>query len=77
MPRKRKRKRTRITPEIIERMVELRKRGSIYGEISKELGIALQTVAKHMQTKKTGGQKEEGNRRSPRGDEKPRGGGVV
>ncbi len=61
MPRKdleRKRKRARITPEIIEKMVELRKRGSTYGEISKELGVSFQTVAMHMQAKKLGGRKK-------------------
>jgi orotate phosphoribosyltransferase-like protein len=58
MSRKRKRKRMRITPEIIEKMVGLRKRGFTYKKISKELGVALQTVAKHIQTKKMGGRKK-------------------
>ncbi len=55
MPRKGERKRARITPEIIEKMVELRKQGFTYKEISRELGIAFQTVAMHMQKEKMGG----------------------
>ncbi|GAI15679.1 unnamed protein product, partial [marine sediment metagenome] len=58
MPRKnleRKRKRARITPEIVERMVELRKRGFTYKKIARELGIAFQTVAKHMRDEGLGG----------------------
>ena len=57
MPRKRKRKRTRITPEILERMVDLRKRGLIYKEIAEKLGIALQTVAIHMHKEGLGGRR--------------------
>jgi|GEM_PF-2482506 len=53
-----KRKRTRITPEIIEKMIDMRKRGLTYKEIAGELEIALQTVARHMQTKKLGGRKK-------------------
>ena len=58
MPRKslkRKRKRTRITSEILEKMVDLRKRGFIYKEIAEKLGIALQTVAKYMRKEGLGG----------------------
>ena len=58
MPRKRKRRRTRITPEIIEKMVGLRKRGSTYKKISKELGIAYITVAKHMRAEGLGGREK-------------------
>ncbi len=58
MPRKRKRKRTRITPEIIEQMVGLRKQGFTYKKIARELGVAFQTVAMHMQAKKMGGRKK-------------------
>jgi len=45
-------KRTRMTPELLERMADLRKRGLTYMEIAGKLGIALQTVARHM--RKTG-----------------------
>jgi len=58
MPRKDlrgKRKRTRITSEILEKMVDLRKRGFIYKEIAEKLGIAIQTVAKHIQKEGLGG----------------------
>lgn len=36
-------------------MTGLRKQGLTYKEIARELGVALQTVAKHMQAKKLGG----------------------
>ncbi|GAI07829.1 unnamed protein product, partial [marine sediment metagenome] len=58
MPRKRKRKKARITPEIVGRMVELRKQGFTYKEISRGLGVAFQTVAMHMQAKKMGGRRK-------------------
>ena len=58
MPRKRKRRRARITPEIIEKMVGLRKRGFTYKKIAGELGIAFQTVAKHMRGEGLGGREK-------------------
>ncbi|GAI10022.1 unnamed protein product, partial [marine sediment metagenome] len=58
MPRKGKRKGARITPEIIERMVELRKRGFTYKKIAKELGVSFQAVARHMRVKKLGGREK-------------------
>ena len=58
IPRKRKRRRARITPEIIEKMVGLRKRGFTYKKIARELGVALQTVAKHMRDEGLGGREK-------------------
>ena len=58
MPRKDlrgKRKRTRITSEILKKMVDLRKRGFTYKEIAEKLDISPQTVAKHMQKGGLGG----------------------
>jgi len=58
MPRKnlrRKRKRTRVTPEIIGKMAELRRRGLTYKKIAGELGTALQTVAEHVRKAGLGG----------------------
>ena len=45
---KRRRRRTRLTPELLERMEELRRRGLTYAEIAGKLGVAFQTVAGHM-----------------------------
>ena len=39
-------------------MVELRKQGFTYKKIGKELGIALQTVAKHMREEGLGGREK-------------------
>jgi len=39
-------------------MIDMRKRGLTYKEIAGELGIALQTVARHMQAKKLGGRRK-------------------
>jgi len=39
-------------------MTGLRKQGLTYKEIARELGVALQTVAKHMQAKKLGGRRK-------------------
>ena len=38
-------------------MVELRKQGFTYKKIAKELGIAFQTVAKHMRAEGLGGRR--------------------
>jgi len=55
---KRKRRRARITPEIIGKMVELRKRGFTYKKIAKELGVAFQTVAMHIRDEGLGGREK-------------------
>ncbi len=39
-------------------MTDLRKRGLTYKEIAREIGIAPQTVAKHMRAKKLGGREK-------------------
>lgn len=39
-------------------MAELRMRGSTYGEIARKLGVALQTVAKHMRDEGLGGREK-------------------
>jgi len=61
MPRKdlrRKCKRARITPEIVEKMTGLRKRGLTYEEIAGELGVALPTVARHIRVEGLGGRRK-------------------
>ncbi len=58
MPRKGKRKRARITPEIIEKMVDLRKRRFTYKKIAKELGVSFQAVARHMRIEGLGGKRK-------------------
>jgi len=54
---KRKFKRTRITPELLERMADLRKRGLTYEEIARKLGIAIITIAKRMREEGLGGRR--------------------
>jgi len=50
-----KRKRTRVTPELLGRMADMRKRGLTYKEIAKKLGVSFQTVASRMQREGLGG----------------------
>ena len=39
-------------------MADLRRRGSTYGGIARELGVAFQTVAKHMREEGLGGRRK-------------------
>ena len=48
-------KRTKITSEILEKMVGLRKRGFTYEEIAEELDISSRTIANHMRKVGLGG----------------------
>ena len=50
-------KRTRITPEVLERMAGLRRRGLTYKEITRKLGVAPTTVATHMREEGLGGRR--------------------
>lgn len=55
--RRGKGKRTRVTPGLLERMADMRKRGLTYMEIAGKLGVCSETVAKHVRKAGLGGRR--------------------
>ena len=59
---KKKYKRTRITSEILEKILNLRKRGLTDEEIAAQINITSQTVAKYVRKEGLGGRRKKVNR---------------
>lgn len=49
-----RRKRTKVTPELLERMKELRGKGLPYGKIADEPGLSPMTVYNRLKSEKVG-----------------------